>query len=95
MCIRDRCTTNAFERVLNARPVEWLGEISYEVFLLHVIMMEIVMASVLHWPVFSGSWPTVFAVTLIMTIPPAWLLHRWTRPRCDSPRAKVSTLEAV
>jgi peptidoglycan/LPS O-acetylase OafA/YrhL len=69
---------NGFERLLNARPVVWLGEISYEVFLLHVIMMEIVMASVLHWPVFSGSWSIVFAVTVIVTIPPAWLLHRWT-----------------
>lgn len=72
---------NGFERLMNARPLVWLGEISYEVFLLHVIMMEIVMASVLHWPVFTGSWAMVFAVTLAMTIPPAWLLHRWTRPR--------------
>jgi peptidoglycan/LPS O-acetylase OafA/YrhL len=72
---------SGFERLLGTRPVVWLGEISYEVFLLHVIMMEIAMSSVLHWPVFSGSWPIVFAVTLIMTIPPAWLLHRWTRPR--------------
>jgi hypothetical protein len=42
--------------------------------------MEIVMASVLRWPVFTGSWPAVFAVTLVLTIPAAWLLHRWTRP---------------
>jgi len=72
---------NGFERLLSARPVVWLGEISYEVFLLHVIAMEIVMASVLRWPVFTGSWAVVFVVTLAMTIPPAWLLHRWTRPR--------------
>ncbi|MFI5510631.1 acyltransferase family protein [Mycobacterium sp. NPDC051804] len=71
---------HGFERLLQAAPVVWLGEISYEVFLLHVIAMEIVMASVLRWPVFTGSWPVVFVVTLAMTIPAAWLLHRWTRP---------------
>lgn len=71
---------HSFERVLKAAPVVWLGEISYEVFLLHVIAMEIVMASVLRWPVFTGSWPVVFVVTLAMTIPAAWLLHRWARP---------------
>ena len=43
------------------------------------------MASVLGWPVFTGSWVVVFGVTLAMTIPPAWLLHRWTwRGRSDA-----------
>jgi peptidoglycan/LPS O-acetylase OafA/YrhL len=69
---------NGFERLLSAAPVVWLGEISYEIFLLHVITMEIVMASVLHWPLFTGSMPVIFMATLIITIPPAWLLHRWT-----------------
>lgn len=71
---------NGYDRLLNSAPLVWLGEISYEVFLLHVIAMEIVMASVLDWPVFTGSWAVVFAVALAMTVPPAWLLHRWTRP---------------
>jgi len=77
--------SDGFERLLNAAPIVWLGEISYEIFLLHVIMMEIVMASVLQWPVFTGSLPVIFMVTLVMTIPPAWLLHRWTGrwPGCD------------
>ncbi len=74
------CESNGFERLLSAAPIVWLGEISYEIFLLHVIAMEIVMASVLQWPVFTGAAPVVFVVTLVMTIPPAWLLHRWTRP---------------
>ena len=72
--------SNGFQRLLGAAPVVRLGEISYEIFLLHVIIMEIVMASVLHWPVFTGLLPVVFVVTLALTIPPAWLLHRWTRP---------------
>jgi peptidoglycan/LPS O-acetylase OafA/YrhL len=72
--------SNGFEQLLSAAPVVRPGEISYEVFLLHVIIMEIVMASVLQWPVFTGSWAVALVVTLALTIPPAWLLHRWTRP---------------
>ena len=59
----------------------WLGEISYEVFLVHLVIMEIAMVEVLHWPVYTGSAPALFVVTLVMTIPVAWLLHRFTRVR--------------
>lgn len=71
---------SGYGRILSARPVVWLGEISYEIFLLHVIVMEIAMTTVLQWPAFTGSMPILFAITLAMTIPLAWLLHRWTRP---------------
>lgn len=71
---------NGYDRLLNSAPLVWLGEISYEVFLLHVIAMEIVMASVLDWPVFTGAWAVVVVLTVAMTVPAAWLLHRWTRP---------------
>ena len=59
----------------------WLGEISYEIFLVHVMVMEIAMASVLRWHVYTGSVLGLFTVTLVLTIPMAWLLHRLTRPR--------------
>ena len=45
------------------------GEISYEIFLLHVIVMEILMASLLRWPVFTGSMPVLVVVTLVMNGP--------------------------
>ena len=70
-----------YARLLSSRPMVWLGEISYEIFLLHVIVMEIAMASVLGWPVFTGSMPVLLVVTLVMTVPLAWALHRWTAPR--------------
>jgi peptidoglycan/LPS O-acetylase OafA/YrhL len=59
----------------------WLGEISYEIFLVHLIVMEIAMVEVLHWRVYTGSMPALFTVTLALTIPVAWLLHRFTRVR--------------
>src|SRR5581483_4763210 len=70
-----------YPRILGSRPVVWLGEISYEIFLVHVIVMEIVMVSVLRYPVFTGSMLSLFLVTLISTVPVAWVLHRLTRPR--------------
>lgn len=73
--------TGWYARLLSSRPMVWLGEISYEIFLLHVVVMEIAMVSVLRWQVYTGSVVVLFAVTLILTIPVAWLLHRVTRPR--------------
>ncbi len=59
----------------------FLGEISYEIFLIHLITMELVMVEVLHYPIYTGSVWLLFAVTLVVTIPLAWLLHRCTRVR--------------
>jgi peptidoglycan/LPS O-acetylase OafA/YrhL len=70
-----------YTRLLGSPPMVWLGEISYEIFLVHVIVMEIAMASVLRWPVYTGTVLGLFAVTLALSIPVAWLLHRLTRPR--------------
>ncbi|HUO41245.1 MAG TPA: acyltransferase, partial [Mycobacterium sp.] len=44
-----------YARLLASRPLVWLGELSYEIFLIHVIVMAIVTGSVLRWPVFTGS----------------------------------------
>jgi len=73
--------TGAYSRLLSSRPMVWLGEISYEIFLVHLIVMEIAMVEVLHWRVYTGSMPALFTVTLALTIPVAWLLHRFTRVR--------------
>jgi peptidoglycan/LPS O-acetylase OafA/YrhL len=56
----------------------WLGEISYEIFLLHVMVMAIAMGVVLRWPLFTGSMAGLFVATLAMTIPLAWVLRRLT-----------------
>ena len=71
----------AYSRLLGSRPMVWLGEISYEIFLVHLIVMEFAMVAVLHWRVYTGSMPVLFVVTLILTIPVVWLLHRFTRVR--------------
>jgi peptidoglycan/LPS O-acetylase OafA/YrhL len=68
----------AYARLLSSRPMVWLGEISYEIFLLHVMVMEIAMVSVLRWPIFTGSPTVLFAVTLALTVPLAWLLRRFS-----------------
>ncbi|QEN13841.1 acyltransferase family protein [Mycolicibacterium sp. ELW1] len=70
-----------FDRLLASRPMVWLGEISYEIFLLHVLVMAVVFGAVLGWPLFTGSLPGLYLLTLGATIPPAWLLHRLTGVR--------------
>lgn len=85
-----------YTRILSSRPMVWLGEISYEIFLLHVAVMAVVMNVVLRWPLFTGSLAGLCAATLAVTIPLAYLLHHYTssrnagtnsasaRPRCDA-----------
>jgi peptidoglycan/LPS O-acetylase OafA/YrhL len=66
---------------LASRPMVWLGEISYEIFLVHLITMEFAMVYIVQDHVYTGSMPGLFAATMVLTIPPAWLLHRFTRVR--------------
>ena len=70
-----------YTRFLASRPMVWLGEISYEIFLVHLVIMELAMTQVLHWRVYTGNPVVLFLVTLGLTIPVAWLLHRLTRVR--------------
>jgi peptidoglycan/LPS O-acetylase OafA/YrhL len=70
-----------YVRLLASRPMVFLGEISYEIFLIHLLTMEIVMVEILHSRVYTGSMPALFVVTFVVTVPLAWLLHRFTRVR--------------
>jgi peptidoglycan/LPS O-acetylase OafA/YrhL len=70
-----------YSRVLASRPMVWLGEISYEIFLVHLVVMEIAMTDVLHWIVYTGNTATLLVVTMALSIPLAWVLHRFTRVR--------------
>jgi peptidoglycan/LPS O-acetylase OafA/YrhL len=70
-----------YTRLLATRPMVWLGEISYEIFLIHLITMEFAMDYVVGAHVYTGSMLYLFIATLALTIPLAWLLHRYTRVR--------------
>jgi peptidoglycan/LPS O-acetylase OafA/YrhL len=76
-----------YARLLSTRPMVWLGEISYEIFLLHVPIMAVTTYLVLRWPLFTGSLPGLIAATLALTIPAAWALHRRTVSRTPTPAA--------
>lgn len=69
-----------YASLLSTRPIVWLGEISYEIFLIHVIVMEVAATSVFRWHVFTGSLAQLFVVTLVITASLAWALHRVTQP---------------
>jgi peptidoglycan/LPS O-acetylase OafA/YrhL len=68
-------------RLLASRPMVWLGEISYEIFLVHLITMEFAMVYIMKDHVYTGSMAGLFVVTMVVTTPLAWLLHRFTRVR--------------
>jgi peptidoglycan/LPS O-acetylase OafA/YrhL len=68
-----------YARAMASRPMVFLGEISYEIFLIHLVTMELVMVEILHFHIYTGSMLWLFVVTILVTIPLAWLLHRFTR----------------
>jgi peptidoglycan/LPS O-acetylase OafA/YrhL len=70
-----------YARFLASRPMVFLGEISYEIFLIHLLTMELVMVEVVRYPIYTGSMWNLFLVTFVVTVPLAWLLHRLTRVR--------------
>ncbi|MGV9803023.1 acyltransferase family protein [Mycobacterium sp. NPDC003449] len=70
-----------YTRFLASRPMVFLGEISYEIFLIHLMIMELVMVELLRDPVYTGSIVNLFGLTMVFTVPAAWLLHRFTRVR--------------
>ena len=70
-----------YTRFLATRPMVFLGEISYEIFLIHLVTMELVMVEILRYPIYTGSMAILFVATFVVTVPVAWLLHRFTRVR--------------
>jgi len=70
-----------YAKFLASRPMIFLGEISYEIFLIHLVTMELVMVEILHFHIYTGSIVLLFVATFVATVPVAWLLHRLTRVR--------------
>lgn len=70
-----------YSRLLASRPMVWLGEISYEIFLIHLITMEFAMDYIVGAHVYTGSMLYLYVATVVVTVPLAWLLHRFTRVR--------------
>ena len=68
-----------YSRALASRPMVWLGEISYEIFLIHLVTMEFAMDYIVRAHVYTGPMLNLFVATMAVTIPLAWLLHRFTR----------------
>jgi peptidoglycan/LPS O-acetylase OafA/YrhL len=72
-----------YAKFLASRPMVFLGEISYEIFLIHLVTMELVMVEILHFHIYTGVVLLLFLATVLVSVPVAWLLHRFTRVRPD------------
>ncbi len=66
---------NVVQRALALPVMQWLGKISYELFLVHILLVELTM-NILGYQTFTGSVLFVFVVTLAFSIPASWLLYR-------------------
>src|SRR4029078_13457460 len=55
-------------RFLASRPMVFLGEISYEIFLIHLLTMELVMVEVVRYPIYTGSMWGLFFVPFVVTV---------------------------
>lgn len=82
-------------RLCSSPPLVWLGEISYELFLVHLVVMEFVV-DMLGYRTFQGSTVGVFVVTVAFSVPIAWALHRTLlRVVPSGPRRERRPMSAV
>ena len=58
-----------YAQLLASRPMVFLGEISYEIFLIHLVTMELVMVEILRFPIYTGSMAVLFVATFVVTVP--------------------------
>lgn len=71
--VSDRA--NIVQRALSTSVMQWLGTISYELFLVHILLLQLTM-HLLGYETFTGSILLAFVVTLVLSIPAAWGLYR-------------------
>lgn len=64
-----------YHRLLGSRPMVWLGGISYEYFLVHLIVMDVLLLDVFGWRMFTGNIAIAFLATSAVSIPLAWALR--------------------
>lgn len=82
-------TPTWYSAALSWRPMVWLGDISYELFLVHLLVMEFTM-ELLRFAPFTGSWFGLFEITPMASVPLAWGLHRLTaRPNRKKPGSQA------
>jgi peptidoglycan/LPS O-acetylase OafA/YrhL len=75
-------------RVLVSRPAVWLGEISYSIFLWHLLVLELSVRA-MGQELFTGSFAVTFAVTLSGTVVLAALCYRLVEVPCLRLRDRV------
>jgi peptidoglycan/LPS O-acetylase OafA/YrhL len=61
--------------VLSDRRVRWLGEISYSIFLFHLVLM-FTLVDALHLKLFQGGFSTLFPLTVLCAVVAAALSYR-------------------
>lgn len=68
-------SNNAAVRLLSRRPFALLGELSYGIFLWHLLILA-TLVRVLDLPLFTGSWVVVFTLTWSLSVAVAYVSYR-------------------
>ncbi len=63
-------------RLLHTRPMLWLGGISFEIFLIHRIVMRVTLHFIAPWGN-TAMMCASYAVALVFTVAVSWALSRW------------------
>jgi peptidoglycan/LPS O-acetylase OafA/YrhL len=71
-------------RWLNARPLVYIGTVSYTIYLSHQIVLYGVIR---HWP--QLSWVTTLALTIVLTLAIAEPMRRWVENPCAVLRQRL------
>jgi peptidoglycan/LPS O-acetylase OafA/YrhL len=89
-------------RLLASRPLRYLGHISYSLFCVHLVVLDLVLRAT-GVPSFSGQFPDVLALTVIASIALSAVLYhvverpamRWGRRIASRPAPNVAPTEAT
>lgn len=75
LAVADTDNRNCFVRFLHSRPMQWLGAISFEIFMCHLLVMRLVQHAI---GVDGSIWRAAlnFVVAFAATIVVAWVLHK-------------------
>ncbi len=79
-----------FDRVMAHRWLRHLGQISYSLFLVHVLVLEMVMRT-MGFPLFGGNFFTILALTLGVSLVASEALYRWVELPFLRRKASVSS----
>jgi len=85
-----------FQKILSTRVFKWLGQISYSVYLIHILILFSLTTSLYKWMIaYAGHYFTVgicFVVSLIVLLGTSFLYQKYAERTCNALQDKIFKL---